>query len=184
MPEVLYPKYKNSLSFTNKTCRFIWGIVYVFFYRPFSLPVFHTWRNSVLRLFGAKIGAGSVIHASVKIWAPWNLEIGQRTAIGPQVECYNPARIKIGNKVTISQKSYLCTATHDYTTLEKPLITKNITIDDYAWVCADVFIAPGITIGQGAVVGSRAAVFKDIEPWTVVGGNPAKFIKKREIKAE
>ena len=184
MVEVIYPKYQNRLSVKNKLGRFFWGICYLLFFRPFDLPVFHKWRNFVLRLFGAKIGAGSVIHASVKIWAPWNLEVGQRTAIGLRVECYNLGRIIIGNKVSISQGAYLCTASHDFTKRENPLITKPIFINDYAWVAADVFVIMGVTIGEGAVVGARAAVFKDVAPWTVVGGNPAKFIKKREMKPE
>ncbi|MDR2683898.1 MAG: putative colanic acid biosynthesis acetyltransferase, partial [Prevotellaceae bacterium] len=81
-----------------------------------------------------------------------------------------------------SQRAFLCTASHDITKPDMPLITAPIIIEDQAWIAADAFIGMGVTIGQGAVVGARAAVFKDVEPWTVVGGNPAKFIKKREIK--
>jgi putative colanic acid biosynthesis acetyltransferase WcaF len=59
---------------------------------------------------------------------------------------------------------------------------KDIIIHSNVWICAGAFIAPGITIGEGAIVAARAVVTKNVEPWTVVGGNPAKFIKKREIK--
>ena len=133
-------------------------------------------------MFGAKIGKGSKINASVKIWAPWNLEIGEYTAIGAGANCYNPGKIVLGSKVVISQSAYLCTASHDITNPRNPLITTSINIYSFAWVAAEAFVGMGVIIGEGAVVGARAAVFKNVEPWTVVGGNPAKFIKKRIIK--
>lgn len=112
---------------------------------------------------------------------PWNLEMDEYACLAPQVDCYNAAKIIIGAHTTISQKAYLCAATHDIYKSHYPLITSPIIINDQAWVAADAFIGPGVTIGEGAVVGARASVFKDVEPWTVVGGNPAKFIKKRII---
>ena len=99
------------------------------------------------------------------------------------VDCYNVDIIRIGANTTVSQGAYLCTASHDITNPLNPLITAPIIIEDQAWIAADAFVSMGVTIGQGAVVGARAAVFKDVEPWTVVGGNPAKFIKKRILKA-
>ncbi|ACU90624.1 acetyltransferase [Desulfomicrobium baculatum] len=178
----LYPKYENKLNFPNKFSRLIWNFVYIFFFRPFSFPLFNGWRIFLLRLFGAKIGSGCKIHASAKFWAPWNFEVGHRTAIASGVNCYNPGKIIIGNKVAISQYTFLCTATHDYTSRKYPLVTKTITIHDWCWVAADAFISPGITIGQGSIVGARAVVTKDVAPWTVVAGNPAKFIKNRVFK--
>ena len=136
----------------------------------------------MLRCWGAQIGKGSKVSASAKIWAPWNLTIGDYTAVGANANCYNPDKILIGNKAVISQGAYLCTASHDITDEDNPLITAPITIESFAWVAADAFVGMGVTIGQGAVVGARAAVFKDVAPWTVVGGNPAKFLKNRVIK--
>jgi putative colanic acid biosynthesis acetyltransferase WcaF len=179
-----YSKYIDNYSFLNKAQRLFWNIIYASFFRPFALPLFHGWRNFILKIFGAKIGEGSIIHASVKIWAPWNLEVGKRTCIGPKVICYNPGKIILGNKVTISQYSYLCTATHNYKSKLHSLYWKDIKIDDFSWVAADSFIGPGVTIGQGAVVGARSAVFKNVEAWTIVGGNPSKFIKKRQFDDE
>ena len=184
MTRFSYPKYQNQLSFRNKIARLLWATCYIFLFRPFSLPIFHKWRILILRTFGAKIGAGSIIHASVKIWAPWNLQVGQRTAIGPEAICYNPGKIILGSKTCISQRAHLCTASHDYTKSNNPLITDSIIIKDYAWVATESFISMGITIGDGAVIGARAVVIKDVEPWTVVAGNPAKFIKKREINSD
>ncbi len=107
---------------------------------------------------------------------------GNNSCLSPEVDCYNVAKVKIGAHSTVSQKTYLCTASHDITKGHNPLITAPIIIEDQAWIGASAFIGMGVTIKQGAVVGATASVYKDVEPWTVVGGNPAKFIKKREIK--
>ena len=135
-------------------------------------------------MFGAKIGSYSVIHASSDIWAPWNLEVGKHTCIGPKTIIYNPGKIKLGSKVVISQYSYLCTATHDYESKLNTLYWKDIEIENYAWVAAKAFVGPGVHIGEGAIIGATASVYKDVEAWTVVGGNPAKVIKKRIIREQ
>lgn len=144
---------------------------------PLKIP-----RNLLLRAFGAKIPLGSLVYASCKIYAPWNLTVGNYSCVGPYVELYNKARITIGDNAVVSQRTYLCTASHDITSPLHTLITAPISIGDRAWIASEAFIGMGVTIGEGAVVGARAAVFKSVEPWTVVGGNPAKFIKKRIIK--
>lgn len=123
----------------------------------------------------------AVVYSSTCVYAPWNLEMGEHSCLADEVDCYNVAPVKIGDNTTISQKSYLCTASHDITKTNIPLITAPIVIEDQAWIGADAFIGMGVTVGQGAVVGARASVYKDVEAWTVVGGNPAKFIKKRVI---
>lgn len=175
-------EYKDSLTFGNKLRRLFWNVCCLFLFRPFAGPLFWRWRNLVLRMFGAKVGAGCKISNSAKIWAPWNLELGTYVCLGPSSQIYSANKIIIGDKVTVSQGAYLCGASHDISKLNKPLITAPIKIDSFAWICADAFVGMGVTIGEGAVVGARACVFKDVEPWTVVGGNPAKFIKKREMK--
>lgn len=182
MNEIKYEKYIDNYTIGNKIKRLCWNICCSILFRPFALPVFNNWRSIILRIWGARIGKGSIIYASSNIWAPWNLEIGQRTCIGPNTIIYNPGKIILGNKVTISQYSYLCTATHNYEIKLHTLYWKSIIVKDFAWVAADTFIGPGVTIGEGAVVGARAAVFKDVAPWTVVGGNPAKYIKQRILK--
>ena len=174
--------YKDSLTLSNKLRRLLWNITCFFFFRPFAGPLLWRWRNLVLRVFGAKIGEGCRISSSTIIWAPWNLELGKYVCLGPKSQIYTANKIVVGDKVTISQGAYLCGASHDIAYLNKPLITSPIKIDSFAWVCADAFVGMGVTIGEGAVVGARAAVFKDVEPWTVVGGNPAKFIKKRVVE--
>ena len=174
--------YKECLSLSNKLRRLLWNVVYVLMFRPTPNILFWGWRSFLLRCFGAKIGSHCKIRSSAKIWAPWNLECGDYVAIGPRADIYTVDKIKIGTRIAISQGAYLCTASHDIEDAQNPLITAPIVIENQAWVAADAFVGMGVTIGQGAVVGARACVFKDVEPWTVVGGNPAKVIKQRVIR--
>lgn len=180
--EVDLSKYNHSFSLKNKIGRLLWNVCYWLFFRPFNLNIFKTWRNLVLRIFGGQISFKANIYATAKIWAPWNLKMGAYATLGPYVDCYNQGFIEIGDHTTISQKAYLCASTHDFTDKKNNLILKPIEIKDQVWVAADAFIGPGIIVNQGVVVGARAAVFKDVAPWTVVGGNPAKYIKERIIK--
>lgn len=174
--------YSFSFSARNKLARLVWNLSYWILFRPFNLALFKDWRAFLLRLFGAKVGKKANIYSSVKIWAPWNLEIGDFSVIGPGVDCYNQGKIRIGRHTSISQKSYLCASSHDFTVSNFPLILGPITIKNQVWIAADAFVGPNVCIGDGAVVGARASVFKNVEPWIVVGGNPAVFIKKRVIR--
>lgn len=141
-------------------------------------------RNLLLRMFGAKIPLFSLVYPSATIFAPWNLEMGRHSCIGPKTSIYNKDKIIIGDFCVISQNASLCTASHDIADPKHGLITAPIVIGNKAWVATEAFIGMGVTIGEGAVVGARAAVFKDVEPWTVVGGNPARVIKQRIIRAD
>ena len=177
-----FEKYIDNMTLKNKLHRFAWNICYVLLFRPFGLPIFKKWRNFVLQCWGAKIGKGSIVHASAIIWAPWNLVIGQRTCIGPHAIIYNPGKIVLGNKVAISQYAYLCTATHDYTSPLNTLYWRDIVIDDYAWIAARAFVGPGVHVHERAIVGACAVLTKDADAWGIYAGNPAKFLKKREMK--
>lgn len=177
-------KYDSNFGLRNKFKRLIWNLFYWILFRPFNLVLFKGWRAILLRLFGAKIGKNANIYASVKIWAPWNLEVGEYSSLGPQVDCYNQGKITIGTHSVISQKTYLCASSHDYSLPDFPLILRPIVIENQVWIAADAFIAPGVKIEEGAVVGARAAVFKHVEKWTVVGGNPAVYIKDRRIQVK
>jgi putative colanic acid biosynthesis acetyltransferase WcaF len=176
--------YQNKLSRKNQIMRCLWTIIWTLFARPIPRSLLSGWKRFLLRCFGAKIHKTAMIYSNVKIYMPWNLEMDEYSCLAPEVDCYNAAKIKIGAHTTVSQKTYLCTASHDITKSNMPLITKSIIIKDQVWIGADVFIGMDVTIGEGAVVGARACIFKDVEPWTVVGGNPAKFIKKRIIENE
>lgn len=174
-------EYVNRLSKKNILGRALWNVCCVFLFRPFPTKLFRRWRNCVLMLFGAKIAPRAGVYSSAKIYCPWNLVLDRNAWIGPNVLVYNADIIHIEENATISQNSHLCAASHNITSPGHELITAPIVVKRGSWVAADAFVGMGVTIGEGAVVGARAAVFKDVEPWTVVGGNPARVIKKRVI---
>ncbi|TKD65536.1 putative colanic acid biosynthesis acetyltransferase [Flavobacterium sp. ASW18X] len=171
-----------SFSLQNRVLRLVWNLCYLILFKYSPRP-FHAWRSFVLRLFGAKLGKNVHIYPKVQIWAPWNLVIGNDVGVANGVDLYSQGLITLEDRVIISQRSYLCTGTHDYTKKGHPLYTQPITVKKNAWVAAECFVGPGVTIGEGAVLGSRAAAYKDVAPWTIVGGNPAKYIKDRILEA-
>jgi len=145
----------------------------------FSPKPLHGFRSFLLRLFGAKVGRGVHVYPKVKIWAPWNLNIGDECGIANDVILYSQGQITIGHRVVISQGSHLAAGTHDYTQPGFPLITKPIVINDHVWIAAEAFINPGIVIGEGCVIGARSVVIKDMPAWMVCAGHPCKPIKER-----
>ncbi len=139
----------------------------------------HGWRRGVLRLFGAKVGFQARIAASAHILMPWNVEIGDWSAIGPEVYVYSLGKVRIGCRATISYRTHVCAGTHDFTDPTVPLLKPPVTIAHDAWVGTEAFIGPGVTVGAGALVGARAVVVKDVEPLTVVAGHPARVVGQR-----
>lgn len=175
-------KYQNALDRRHQTVRLLWSVVWGVLARPLPRSLGSGWKRFLLRLFGAKIHPTAIVYSSAKVYYPANLVMDAYSCLASNVDCYNVDLIIIGANATVSQGAYLCTASHDITNPLNALITAPIVIEDQVWIAAGAFVGMGVKIGQGAVVGARAAVFKDVEPWTVVGGNPAKFIKKRIIK--
>jgi len=171
----------NNFSCSEMFRRLVWGAGRRLI-RLSPRPCF-AWRRFALGCFGAKVGSNVNIYPSTIIYFPWNLTIGDWSAIGEHVLIYNLGKITIGERVTISHGAHLCAGTHDYTQPDMPLLKPPITIHDQTWICADAFIGPGVEIGEGAVVGARAVVTKDVGPWTVVAGNPAQFIKRRDLRS-
>jgi putative colanic acid biosynthesis acetyltransferase WcaF len=137
------------------------------------------WRRFILRLFGAKVGKGVLIRPSVKITYPWNVSFDEFAWIGDEVVLYSLSKITIGNHAVISQRSYICTGLHDYTKSSFDTILKNVVIESGVWLATDVFVAPGVKIKEGCLVGARSSVFSDLPPNMICIGNPAKAIKKR-----
>ena len=174
--------YENALSRKNQIVRLVWGIVWPLgtWFLPRSMG--SGWKRFLLRAFGAKIHSTAIVYSSAKVYYPANLRMAEYACLAENVDCYNVAPISIGRYSTVSQGAYLCTASHDITDPLNHLVTAPITIEDQAWVAAGAFIGMGVTIGQGSVVGARAAVFKSVEPWKVVGGNPARVLKERVVK--
>jgi putative colanic acid biosynthesis acetyltransferase WcaF len=159
----------------------MWAIVYLFFFNLSPKPCFR-WRAFILRLFGAKVGKQVHVYPHVKIWAPWNLELMDNCGIANGAILYSQGKIKIGKKTVISQGSHLCAGTHDYEVYGFPLITSPITIGDDVWIAAEVFVHPGVSIGDGCVVGARSVVVKNLPAWMVCTGHPCLVIKNRVLK--
>lgn len=177
-------KYENHLGRKHQVIRLVWGIFWAICASWLPRSMGSGWKRMLLRAFGAKMGKNSIVYSSAKVYYPANLIMGDNTCLASDVDCYNVAPIILEDNVTVSQGAYLCTASHDIEDTMHPLVAAPIVLKDQSWVGARAFIGMGVTIGQGAVVGATASVYKDVEEWTVVGGNPAKFIKKRVIKDE
>jgi putative colanic acid biosynthesis acetyltransferase WcaF len=150
------------------------------FFRLSPIPL-HAWRRFLLRCFKAKVGRGVHVYPGVKIWAPWNLELGDECGIANGAILYSQSLISIGQRGVISQGAHLCAGTHDYDHPGFPLIAKPIIIGDHAWIAAEAFIHPGVIIGEGCVVGARSVVTKDMPEWMVCAGHPCQPIKKRRL---
>jgi len=174
--------YQNRHSLKSKVGRAVWNVVWLLLFRPTPRgSVFRLWRIALLKLFGAKVKWSSNVLPSCKVWQPWNLTMGAYACLSEDVDCYTVAPIVIGEQATVSQGAFLCCASHDVSSPNMELTYAPIAIGANAWVASRAIIMPGRKIGEGAVVAAGAVVVKDVAPWTIVGGNPAKVIKKREI---
>lgn len=172
------PDRPSSLSFRNKVGRALWGLVAATLFRASPVP-FHGARRAILRLFGAKIAATGRVYPTARIWAPWNLTVGEHSVVGPGVIVYSVSPIVLKEYVVVSQYAHLCSASHDYRDPQFPLIHAPIVIEDGAWVCTEAFIGMGVTIGREAVIGARAVVTRDMPAGMVCAGHPCKPIKPR-----
>ncbi len=139
----------------------------------------YAWRRGLLKLFGAKIGKGVIIRPSVHTQFPWKVTIGDYSWIGDEVVLYSLGEIEIGSNVVISQRSYLCTGSHDYQSESFPIFAQKITIEDECWLATDVYVAPNVTIRRGTVVGARSSVFHDLAPGIIAVGTPAQQLRER-----
>lgn len=181
--ETLIPikKYHNTLTRRHQLTRLLWSITWTAGARWLPRSLGSGWKRCLLRLFGARIDKSAHVYSSAKVYYPANLVMHAHSCLAAGVDCYNVDLITIGAGATVSQGAFLCTASHDISDPENRLIHKPITVESRAWIAAETFVGMGVTVGEGAVVGARAAVFRDVEPWTVVGGNPARFIRKRTL---
>lgn len=165
-----------------KLYKAIWMIVWTILIRPFPRASASKFEAMLLRLFGAKIGKGCDIYSSAKILVPYNLIIGDNVTLADRLLIQNTAMVEIKSNSIISQGTYICAGTHNIYSKNFDTIRKPITIGENVWIAAECFVGPGVNIGDGAVAGACSVIFKELEPWTVNIGNPAKPIKKRVIK--
>jgi putative colanic acid biosynthesis acetyltransferase WcaF len=172
------PYLRPAFSLRNRLRRLNWNICWLFFYRTSPRPL-HSWRSFLLRLFGATMGADCHFYPRSKVWAPWNLICADQVTAGDGVEIYNPAPVRLGSHAILSQDAYICGATHDYDDPGFPLIAYAMEIGEYAWVCARASVAPGVSLGAGAVLGLGSVATRNLDAWTVYAGVPAAKVKER-----
>lgn len=141
------------------------------------------WRRAVLRLFGAKIGRDVHLYPSTRIYMPWNVRIGDWSALGEDVFIYSLGSVSIGACVALAYRSHVCAGTHDFSDPALPLLKPPVVIEDSAWIGTEAFIGPGATVHTGAIVAARAVVIKDVPSFHVVAGNPARQIGMRPMNA-
>lgn len=156
--------------------RVLWALATPFF-RLSPRPLW-IWRRAMLRAFGARVGPDVHIYPSVRVTIPWNLDLGAGCAVGDHAILYALGKITVGARATISQYAHLCSGSHDLSRYDRPLTKPPITIETDAWIAADAFVGPGVTIAKGAVIGARAVVMKDVDPHAIMVGNPAFQIGK------
>jgi putative colanic acid biosynthesis acetyltransferase WcaF len=172
-----------SFSLGNRLLRVCWQLSWLVLAR-FTPPPLHGWRRLILRAFGAKIGRGARVHASVSIWLPANLELGEQSLIGPGVRLYNQGRIRIGARTVVSQRAHLCASSHDMHDPLFQLVLRPVTIGERCWVAAEAFVGPGVTMGDRSVLAARGVLFRDAAADGVYSGNPATYLKPRELRSE
>src|SRR5215470_2517685 len=172
------PYLAPNYGLRNRLARALWFVAYRLLFRISPRPC-HRWRARILRIFGAHLGRSCRIYPTARVWAPWNLECEDVVAIADEAIVYNPTLVRLGSHCIVSQQAYLCGASHDYTDPSFALLTAPITIGAYAWICARATVQMGVRVGEGAVLALGAVATRDLEPWTVYAGVPARRVKRR-----
>lgn len=167
-----------SFTLKNRLIRTLWNIVW-FIAASWTPPFMHQWRRLLLIMFGAKVGWRADVRGSARIWYPPLLELHDGALIAERVICYNQAKIILCKGALVSQGAHLCAGTHNIDDPYFQLVAKPIHIGENAWVAAEAFIGPGVTIGNNAVLGARAVAFSDVNASMVYIGNPAKYFRSR-----
>lgn len=159
----------------------VWELVWTIFVR--WLPKFcYPWYCFLLKLFGCKIYGKPFIAPSCRIYAPWLLEVHDKSCLGLRSEVYNLGPVIIGERSVIAQYSYLCNGSHDFTNKISPLLVGYMKIEEDVFIGAKAIILPGLIIRKGSIVGAGAVITKDTKEFCIYGGNPARYIKQRVIK--
>ncbi|MGA7884117.1 MAG: putative colanic acid biosynthesis acetyltransferase [Acidobacteriaceae bacterium] len=172
------PSLLPSFPLRNRIARATWTVAYVLLYRLSPRPCY-AWRQLVLRMFGAQAGYRCHFHRTARIWAPWNLHCGDRVAIADDVEIYNPSPLTLGAHCIVSQGAYICGATHEYDTPEFRLVHFPMRLGAYSWICARATVNPGVNVGAGAILALGSVATRDLEPFGIYAGIPARKVKER-----
>jgi putative colanic acid biosynthesis acetyltransferase WcaF len=173
------PYLRPAFSRRERLKRMAWNLCWMLLYRISPRPM-HRWRTLLLKAFGATMGPNCHFYPGSKVWAPWNLVCEDQVTAADGAEIYNPAPIHLGSHAIVSQGAYLCGATHDFDDPAFPLLAYSMTIGAYAWICARASVAPGVNLGEGAVLGLASVATRDLDPWGVYAGSPAVKVKQRK----
>ena len=174
----LDPYLAPQYSLANRVRRQLWNVCWALFYRASPRTAF-SWRAFLLRSFGAKLGACCHFYPQSRIWAPWNLVCEDIVVVSDRAILYNPKLLYLASHAIISEDAYLCGATHDYNNPAFPVVSYPMRIGRYAWIAARACVSPGVNIAEGAVLGLAAVATRNLEPWGVYVGAPAKKVKER-----
>lgn len=161
----------------------LWWIVQATLF-AWSPQFLYGWRAFLLRIFGAKIGKNVLVRPTAKITYPWKLSVGDYSWIGDETVIYNLADITIGAHVALAHRVYLCTGMHDISSPAFDIYALPVVLENEVWLPNDVFVAPGVTIGRGTVIGARSSVFSDMPPGMICRGNPCVPVKPRVMREE
>jgi putative colanic acid biosynthesis acetyltransferase WcaF len=172
------PYLRPAFDTRDRSRRFLWNLCHAMLYRTSPRPL-HGWRTFLLRCFGAQMGPDCHFYPNSKIWAPWNLVCAENVTAADGVEIYNPAPMRFGSHAILSQDAFLCGATHDFDDPGFPLLAYAMEFGPYSWICARAIVAPGVSVGEGTVLGLGSVATRDLEPWGVYAGVPATKIKDR-----
>ncbi len=169
---------ERNFGWSHMLLRLVWNVTWLFL-AAWTPPPLYAWRRLLLNLFGADIAKGARVYGSARVWYPPNLTMKKGAVLGWQAFAYTQDRITIEEDAIVSQWARIVTGTHEIETANFQLQTRPVVIGRHAWVAAGALVGPGVTVGEGAVLGGGAVAFKNLDPWTVYAGNPARAIKQR-----
>lgn len=167
-----------TFTFKHRLQRLCWQSAWLVLASWTPSPLWR-WRSMILRLFGASMHKTAIVRSSARIWWPANLTMDAHSSLGPGSICYNVAPVTLAPFAIVSQGAHLCTAGHNIDQHDFPLTAAPIHIGACAWIAAEAFVGPGVSMAEGAVLGARGVSFRDMEPWIVYAGNPAKAVRQR-----
>jgi putative colanic acid biosynthesis acetyltransferase WcaF len=172
------PTLVPAFSPGNRLRRVTWNLCWSLLYRTSPRP-FHGWRSMLLRLFGARLGPACHFYPKSKVWAPWNLICEDRVTAADDAELYNPSPLFLGSHAIVSQGAYICGATHLYNEVSFRLVSFPMRLGAYSWICARAVVNPGVNVGSGAILALGSIATKDLEPFGIYAGVPARKVKER-----
>ncbi len=170
-----------SFPLSHRLHRAAWQVAWLLLAR-WTPPFMRPWRRLLLVLFGASVHPTANVYASAAIWYPPNLVMDAYASLGPGAICYAMDRIHIGERAVVSQRAHLCGGGHRIDDPGFSLFALPIDVGADVWIAAEAFVGPGVTVGRGAVLGARGVATRDLEPWTVYVGNPARPLRRRGIR--